>query len=421
MAEFYNQSLGTGLDELFKGLKEDDTYQIRVAQRYLLDHAPASLRQFDLTSQPGLRDLLRRMDEVHRRQCEEDELTTAGTTPSTPSRPSEELRRQVQQELREAMRNPTICGILLDAVRRKINGQFQYNESSVPFEFLQNADDACVELLRLGGLPGDWFNIVFAEDSLEFLHAGRPINVAACGDKSLTDEGFHRDLEKMLMLSTSDKQTGAETSMVTGKFGLGFKSVFLISDTPRAISGSLGFKVVGALLPYDLTEAERKKLEEIYERVTGMDIRKAQGTIFSQPLRTELKTKIETILGRFRSLLSVMLVFTQHIRKCYQRGLIPEQMLTEWSEKVLPHAEGWEVGLLSSPDPNSLLKRRQAAVIRLGDKKSLLLGLDDQGFTALPDKIPTVWVTAPTRHEEKLGVALNAAVRSGPRQSTVGA
>jgi hypothetical protein len=231
VAEFYNQPLGTGLDDLFKGLKEDDIHQIRVAETYLLDHAPASLRQFDLSSQPRLRDLLRRMDEVHRLQAEENVAAAEG---AVIERRSDEQRRQVQQDFREALNDSAVCAVLLDAVRRKINGHYQYSESSVPFELLQNADDACIEFEQLGGVPGDWFSIACTEDSLAFLHAGRPINVAGPGDMGLADSGFHRDLEKMLMLSTSDKQTGKETSTVTGKFGLGYKSVFLISDTPRA-------------------------------------------------------------------------------------------------------------------------------------------------------------------------------------------
>src|SRR5262249_25504420 len=89
-------------------------------------------------------------------------------------------------------------------------------------------------------------------------------------------------------------------------------------------------------------------------------------------------------------------------------GLLPEAKTTEWIEQALPHAVGWSVGLLDSPDPDSVLSRRQATVLRLGAKKALLFALDPHGFTALPDEIPSIWVTAPTGHEEKIGVALNA-------------
>jgi hypothetical protein len=142
VAEFYNQALGTGLDDLFKGLKEDDIHQIRVAETYLLDHAAASLRQFDISNQPRLRELLRRMDDVHRLQAEENVAAAEG---AVIERRSDEQRRQAQQDFRDALGDSEVCAVLLDAVRRKINGHYQYSESSVPFEILQNADDACIE------------------------------------------------------------------------------------------------------------------------------------------------------------------------------------------------------------------------------------------------------------------------------------
>jgi hypothetical protein len=197
-----------------------------------------------------------------------------------------------------------------------------------------------------------------------------------------------------------------ETSAVTGKFGLGFKSIFLITDRPHVLSHDLGFEVVGALLPRRLALEDRQRLAECYKGVTGCDIRDTQGTIFFQPLRPE--SRLETILRRFRRLLPVQLAFTQRVRRCHLHGLFPEQKTTEWSEKELPHADGWVVGLLDSPDPESLVNRRPTAVLRLGEKKALLLGLDPLGFTPLPDEMPSIWVTAPTGHCEKVGGAINA-------------
>jgi hypothetical protein len=419
VADFYGMTLETGLDNLFKGLTEDDIRQIRVVQTYLLDHMPASLRQFDLSAQPQLCELLRRMDAVHRLQVEEYVLDEEKRSIKRKSdqqrrqvqqefreRKSDQQRRQVQQEFLKALKDPAVRDALLNAVRRKMNEHYQYQEDSVPFELLQNADDACVEFKRLGGIPGDWFTIARDGDSLAFLHAGRPINVTGPGDRKLRDSGFDRDLEKMLMLSTSDKQTGAETSTVTGKFGLGFKSVFLVSDHPCALSRTLGFQVAGALLPLPLPAEDRKRLEDRFKEVTDRHIRDIQGTIFALPLRPEVKS--EKILGRFRRLLPVLLAFTQHIRKCHLHGLFPEPKTTEWSETPVSHAEGWSVGTLDSPDPDSLVNKQRAVVLRLDAKKAVLLGLNTQGFTALPDDVPSIWVTAPTGHKEKIGVALNA-------------
>jgi hypothetical protein len=51
----------------------------------------------------------------------------------------------------------------------------------------------------------------------------------------------------MLTLSASDK--GVES---VGRFGLGFKSVFLIADRPAVLSQDLAFSVVGGVYPMRL-------------------------------------------------------------------------------------------------------------------------------------------------------------------------
>jgi hypothetical protein len=67
------------------------------------------------------------------------------------------------------------------------------------------------------------------------MHWGRPVNCYRRGSFEAARgqaQGFDRDIISMLRLLASDK-TSAQT---TGKFGLGFKSVLLVSDQPRVLS-----------------------------------------------------------------------------------------------------------------------------------------------------------------------------------------
>ncbi len=54
----------------------------------------------------------------------------------------------------------------------------------------------------------------------------------------------------MLILNSSDK--GEREELVTGKFGLGFKSVFFLTDRPQVASGDLAFEVRGGFFPVPL-------------------------------------------------------------------------------------------------------------------------------------------------------------------------
>ena len=89
------------------------------------------------------------------------------------------------------------------------------------------------------------FVIQQEDDKITFIHWGRPINKFRSAQLNGRARGFHKDLEKMLILSNSDKSESPGN--VTGKFGLGFKSVFLVTSKPRVASGQLGFEAVGGI------------------------------------------------------------------------------------------------------------------------------------------------------------------------------
>ena len=142
---------------------------------------------------------------------------------------------------------------LLSLVRSRIRDHYQYTLESLPFELFQNADDASVEMTQMvpeADAGSSRIVVEYDDVALRLAHWGRPINrfrVSGFSAEEGRARGFDRDLEKMLVLSASDKDMGH--GEVTGKFGLGFKTVFLLSDSPEVVSDRLAFRVLGGMLP----------------------------------------------------------------------------------------------------------------------------------------------------------------------------
>ena len=185
---------------------------------------------------------------------------------------------------------------VLASTRRRLR-HYQYRVDSVPFELFTNADDALGELEEIEAYPsrpGDPDTpsipqelrrvVVSCEDEfIALLHWGRPVNWPGKGSFPGRERGYHRDLQKMLVLSASDKQLDDDlvsSRAETGKFGLGFKSVLLACDRPVIVSGRLQAQVVGGLIPSPITDASR--FRRILERESPGGAHR--GTLMGMPV-----------------------------------------------------------------------------------------------------------------------------------------
>lgn len=109
----------------------------------------------------------------------------------------------------------------------------------------------------------------------------------------------------MLILSATDKWDEED---VTGKFGLGFKSVLLVCEQPRFVSGRLAVRVVSGILlqPWEDAQGARQRLIRL-----GTDSG-APGTLIDLPwIRGELGDRV---LERFRRISGILCVFGRGIR-----------------------------------------------------------------------------------------------------------
>ncbi|MBC8492519.1 MAG: hypothetical protein H8D43_01940, partial [Chloroflexi bacterium] len=241
-----------------------------------------------------------------------------------------------------------------------------------------------------------------------FIHWGRLVNQHRLGSfENGRKLGYDRDLEKMLVLSYSDKSVD-QTTVVTGKFGLGFKSVFLVSATPLLLSGRLGVQITAGMYPQYLQPETLQLLRNKASAASSSNDSSAQATLVQLPLDEDQDP--DRILEDMVSMAHVILVFARRIKCCRLGG-----NTLRWQEEAFKDTKSVFYGRLQ-PAVGSQHQAARALVLRSqAGPGALLLVLDKEGVSSLDSSVPTMWVTAPTRHRLNLGFALN-----GPFELDVG-
>lgn len=167
---------------------------------------------------------------------------------------SSPLRRELEDRMQEIIEEKFV-----EERREQIRG-YGYNEFSVFTELVQNAEDAYSqrEVLRLDSPPNKSVLFKYQSDdqeskSLVVEHNGRPFN---CWRHGASEQpNFKRDVEGVLRSAGSFKPHVASTSepeKPIGRFGLGFKCVYLITDRPKIHSGPWNFEIDSACIPTEV-------------------------------------------------------------------------------------------------------------------------------------------------------------------------
>lgn len=403
------------LSALFQGLCETAQVELQVAQSLVVESALAVLRQIGGHADQGVRQALAAWDTAQQAEAEAEALRL-----HTRRQQAEEWRRKAKSAIRDLLRDDSSAqAALLGEVRRKL-AQYQYDTTSIPFELWQNADDAACELGILGPQAptheSDLFAMALRGNALEVAHFGRLINQHRLpGGETREDFGFKRDLEKMVVQSISDKadSTRQGDAPLTGKFGLGFKSVFLVSDAPEVLSGSLDFTIRGGIYPVRLNSEVRGALVEGLRRLAPERWRR--GTIIRLPFPAGFDMSPDRIAGVFRRLAPLLVVFSRKLKRLriHDADEVGEDE-REHTWRPDPVVEGVVAGKLSA-----LGDELQGALILDAptghDRLQLLLGLGPNGICPLPEDVPAFWVTTPTRDTPDYGFAVN-----GPFEPDVG-
>lgn len=388
------------LEALWSELSQTEQLDLKVAQSMILESGFFYLRQLAGKAIPTLKPIVTRWDALRYRREEERLAKEAGrAVPQT----SDVDMRKLREELHGLLKTQDVQAELLTSIRSRIKGHYQYTLQSIPFELFQNADDAGVELTHLEpSVEGRGTRVVVEYDAetLWWAHWGRPINryrSAWFSAEQGQSRGFDRDLEKMLILSSSDKESGE--GEVTGKFGLGFKTVFLLDDRPLVLSDRIAFRVLAGIFPETVDSVEQEGL-----RVRSMTYGgESGGTLFE--LKAQVAGKPREALERFLKLVHITLAFARHVKHCDIRHPDGKADRLSWGDRPVGKASRLRLGTLSP----SVVARvpPESALLLGGPTCRLLLAFGGSGFKAIPADTPTLWVTAPTDERLGVGFALN--------------
>ena len=280
-------------------------------------------------------------------------------------------------ELWQSIRDPTAAKELLAAVRARITDQ-GYSTSRVLFELFQNADDAYVQ--QDHDSEHTCFRVCFGvgDGGLRTVHWGRPINHRGSNATEARLHGYNRDLFNMLVMNFSEKRL---REGVTGKFGLGFKCVHLLSDSVGIASGFIALRTVGGILPEQWPDGLQQagNLSQPNRKATVIDVPYTE-TGMDGGRKTE---------RAFLGAMTWLPAFARRIRRIEVRG--SEQETVGCSVSTLPRTE--LVDVVAIHDAGRQTQR--ALRLDLGNGYSLLLKIGAAGPECFEPSLRRIWNLAP--------------------------
>jgi hypothetical protein len=365
----------TALQGMLDKAVEVDQSTIEETERLLRDRLPTILAELKLPTEYRSQKALREY------QAEESRFHHL----SAPAQKMEELKAELWRKVCDG----ALAAELLSAVRGKI-ADFGYSASRVLFELFQNADDAYRQYE--GSATDACFRVeLLSDDSGGFrvVHWGRPINHMGRDWEEGRRLGHDRDLLNMLLMNFSEKRPGDD---LTGKFGLGFKSVHVLSDSVGIASGWNRLRTVGGFLPEPWPEGA-----EIGESRKKSDGRKA--TIIDVPFSVETADKGAEAVAAFRAAMTWLPAFARTIRRVEIEGSAPVHVDCVFAPLLNERA----IHIVSLSGSN----RERALRFDLSGGYSLLLRLDAAGPRAFPSGLRNLWNLAPLEEELRSGWLLN--------------
>lgn len=281
-------------------------------------------------------------------------------------RKREDARQAAKRDLWDKVRSSNNAAGLLAAIRQRIN-DYGYDSSRVLFELFQNADDATLQHLPSDGR----FRLKFEDDRMNVSHWGRLINHPGPDVEDGIKKGWRRDLFNMLLMNLSEKR-----EEVTGRFGLGFKSVHLLSCHVSIASHFVSCRIIGGMLPEAWEEGRAVSVGQ------GAEGRPA--TVIDVEIDPERRDHAVRAFNAFHQAVAWLPVMARAIRCIEIDGH------GEWRvEPAHLYAEG--ITLMSFHGRGS----GHALAFDLGEETTLFVPLDMQGPTPAPKELARLWLLAP--------------------------
>ena len=376
-------------------------------------HLPLTLRQLDVGDSETLQDALRAAERVQREHAQ------------TPSDQTNRIERESLDRLADLIREPEHQEFLWTRVNELMR-RYGYRNDGVLLELAQNADDALAQAAEIKGGPMPpstrRFHVGVHENggvpTLDVVHWGRPINdTGGAAFPAGRDRQWDQDLYFMMLMNLSGKPGEmpgkALSSATTGRFGLGFKSVHLLSSSPSVVSGFIAFSIAGGLLP----------LEQAVSDSANSWMRDGRrGTCIRLPLRRDVEAD-ELMFGRFSYARALLPVFARQVREVAVVGG-PSPGVHVFEGKPIEDAPGWSIGdetdLPNHPGHWRILRFRPAdSGLKNMGTAALAIGLRDGVPTAFNSDVPFLWNVTPTSEEWACGYAVNGPFKLDPGRTHV--
>ena len=423
--EANKQDLRKDIDNIWNDLTKSEQLELKVSRNVILNSAPFVIEMLGVDKQnESVKSIINELNQLEHTL---EQYRSSNRHFQKIEQDIYQKKQDLGQLLEDETPNNQVSSDILQAVREKIK-LYGYHVSSIPFEIFQNADDALVELEMMGqNQPLEdsrlQFIIECRRNTITMMHWGRPINCFRHPEHRHHDyshRGFDRDLQKMLSFNQSNKYHSndvcdSSNAQVTGKFGLGFKSVYLICQQPCVFSNRIGFKVVGGFLPSNLGYLDYSNLRY---QLKQYNQQLSDGTIVKLKIDKNIGTSVESVLQDFESFVGLLLIFSRKVKRIQIiKDTTQYRNEINWEPQYLLGETSIQVGKIELNKIST-----HALCLELGNIGTLAITLHetkDGLFASLPQNVSNIWVTAPTQEKLGLKFILNAQFDVNTGRSTL--
>ncbi len=379
-------------------------------------HLPLTLRQLNVGDSEPLRDALREAERAQRKREQAPSNRTIG------------IERDSLDRLADLIETSEHQKFLWKRVNELMH-RYGYRPDSVLLELAQNADDALAQAAEIKGgrLPPRSRRLVVrvseqgGTPTVDVMHWGRTINdTGGAAFPDGRDRQWDQDLYFMLLMNLSSKPGEApgdgSSSATTGRFGLGFKSVHLVSSSPSVVSGFIAFSIAGGLLPLEQAFSDNTDSWMIEDR---------RATVVRMPLRRDQDSDklIQSLFGRFSYARALLPVFARQVREVVVEGG-PYPGVHAFDGKQIEGASAWSVGAETKlPEHGGRWRILRFRPSDSGRKNmgtaALAVGLRDGVPAAFTPDVPFLWNVTPTSEEWACGYVVNGPFKLDPGRAHV--
>lgn len=226
--------------------------------------------------------------------------------------------------------------------------------------------------------------------------------------------GTERFAEKhVAAISSFEDSTSEDELLKTGKFGLGFKSVFAFTATPRVFCGNANFEIHDLYRLRSMAKPEDLDITLTRFELPFNHLEVQPEFIFEEHMKSP-EMAIEIIHGKFEALEDITLLFTRNLTSI---SVTAEDARYSW--KRIPNRDGTVT--IKSPNATATFRLRERHIEWQGKRHrpvQIAIRLDENGSPIPSDE--HLVVTFPTSISTGMGIILNGPYRTTPARETVG-